>query len=96
MQINIRPLCDRFVTIWSFFEEILTGISHIPFYIDECQALSSRAQHILLTAIAEKKLYLPRSASCKSKRKVPLANFVLILASAHESGGLVWEVASSD
>ena len=53
-------------------------------FIDECQSLSTRAQHILLTAISEKKLYIPRGVSTKSKREIPLANFVLILASTHE------------
>ena len=38
----------------------------------------------ILTAISEKKLYLPRAVSSKSKRQIPLANFSLILASTHE------------
>ena len=63
---------------------LLTADENSTIFIDECQALSTRAQHILLTAISEKKLYVPRGVSAKSKREIPLANFVLILASTHE------------
>ena len=63
---------------------LLTADENTTIFIDECQALSTRAQHILLTAISEKKLYVPRGVSAKSKREIPLANFVLILASTHE------------
>ena len=63
---------------------LLTADENTTIFIDECQALSTRAQHILLTAISEKKLYIPRGVSRKTKREIPLANFVLILASTHE------------
>ena len=63
---------------------LLTADENTTIFIDECQALSTRAQHILLTAISEKKLYIPRGLSSKTKREIPLANFVLILASTHE------------
>ena len=63
---------------------LLTADHNTTIFIDECQALSTRAQHILLTAISEKKLYIPRGVSSKSKREIPLASFVLILASTHE------------
>ena len=52
--------------------------------IDECQALSTKAQHILLTAISERKLYVPKGRSAKGKREIPLAPFLLVLASTHE------------
>ena len=63
---------------------LLTADENTTVFIDECQALGTRSQHILLTAISEKKLYVPRGVSSKSKREIPLANFVLILASTHE------------
>ncbi len=63
---------------------LLSADDNTTIFIDECQALSTRSQHILLTAISEKKLYVPRGISRKSKREIPLANFVLILASTHE------------
>jgi holliday junction DNA helicase RuvB len=37
-----------------------------------------------LTAISERKLYLPRNHSSKVPRTIPLAPFVLILATTHE------------
>ena len=63
---------------------LLTADENTTVFIDECQALSTKAQHLLLTAISEKKLYLPRGISSKAKRQIPLANFSLILASTHE------------
>ncbi len=63
---------------------LITADDNTTLFIDECQALSTKAQHLLLTAISEKKLYLPRAVSSKSKRTIPLANFALILASTHE------------
>lgn len=63
---------------------LLTATDDTTMFIDECQALSTRAQHILLTAVSEKKIYVPRGISARSKKEIPLANFVLILASTHE------------
>ena len=63
---------------------LLTADNNTTIFIDECQALSTKAQHLLLTAISEKKLYLPRGVSAKAKKIIPLANFSLILASTHE------------
>ena len=63
---------------------LLTADDNTTIFIDECQALSTKAQHLLLTAISERKLYVPRGVSTKPKREIPLANFALILASTHE------------
>ena len=63
---------------------LLTADENTTVFIDECQALNSKAQHLLLTAISEKKLYVPRGRAKNVKREIPLANFVLILASTHE------------
>ena len=64
---------------------LLTADDNTTIFIDECQALSVKAQHLLLTAISEKKLYIPRGrTNNNSKREIPLANFALILASTHE------------
>jgi Holliday junction DNA helicase RuvB len=52
--------------------------------VDEAKALNTENQHILLTAISERKLYLPRNRSSKVPRTIPLAPFVLILATTHE------------
>ena len=49
---------------------LLTADDNTTIFIDECQALSARAQHILLTAISEKKLYVQRSTCIlKSQKK---------------------------
>jgi Holliday junction DNA helicase RuvB len=53
-------------------------------FIDEAQSLDTENQHILLTAISERKLYLPRNRSSKVPRTIPLAPFVLIMATTHE------------
>jgi Holliday junction DNA helicase RuvB len=53
-------------------------------FIDEAQSLNTENQHILLTAISERKLYLPRNHASKVPRTIPLAPFVLILATTHE------------
>jgi len=63
---------------------LLTADDNTTVFIDECQSLSSRAQHLLLTSISEKKLYVPKGKSNNAKREIPLANFVIILASTHE------------
>ena len=53
-------------------------------FIDETQGVSSQVQHILLTAISEKKLYLPNRQGRDGELSIPLAQFVLILATTHE------------
>jgi Holliday junction DNA helicase RuvB len=63
---------------------LLTADDNTTVLIDECQALNSKAQHILLTAISEKVIFAPKTNSNKSKTAIPLANFSLILASTHE------------
>ena len=62
---------------------LMTATNETSIFIDEAQALGSKAQHLLLTALSEKKLYAPRKNS-KGKYAIPLANFTLIIASTHE------------
>lgn len=62
---------------------LMTAGNDTSIFIDEAQALSSKAQYLLLTGISEKKIYAPRKNS-KGKFAIPLANFTLILASTHE------------
>ena len=63
---------------------LITADENTTIFLDEAQSLNSKVQHILLTAISERKLYIPRGTSKKSSYSVPLANFTLILASTHE------------
>ena len=53
-------------------------------FIDETQGCSPQVQHILLTAISEQKLYLPNRQGKSGELSIPLAPFVLILATTHE------------
>ena len=39
---------------------LLSSTSDTTIFIDECQGMNSRSQHILLTALSEKVLYLPK------------------------------------
>jgi Holliday junction DNA helicase RuvB len=63
---------------------LLTADENTTVFIDEAQALNTKNQHILLTAISEKKIYVPKGRVIKDKRSIPLSNFVLIFASTHE------------
>lgn len=62
---------------------LMTATNDTTIFIDEAQALNTKAQHLLLTGISEKKIYAPRRNS-KGKFTIPLASFSLILASTHE------------
>jgi len=63
---------------------IITADKETTIFIDECQALKSKAQHILLTALSERKIYVRSSSNQKIKFAIPLSNFELILSSTHE------------
>jgi Holliday junction DNA helicase RuvB len=63
---------------------LLNADENTTIFIDEAQAINTKVQHILLTALSEKKLYVPRGNSRKMSFTIPLRNFSLILASTHE------------
>lgn len=63
---------------------LLSVTNDTTVFLDEAQSINNKVQHILLTAISERKLYVPRGNSKKSSYTIPLANFVLVLASTHE------------
>ncbi|MHB9071651.1 MAG: Holliday junction DNA helicase RuvB C-terminal domain-containing protein [Sedimentisphaerales bacterium] len=63
---------------------LLSATNDTTIFLDEAQSINNKVQNILLTAISERKLFLPRGGSRKSSFSVPLANFCLILASTHE------------
>jgi len=63
---------------------LLTCDNNTTLFIDECHALKEKIQNILLTAISERKLYIPRGSSRNRKQDIPLNNFVLVLATTHE------------
>lgn len=53
-------------------------------FIDEAQALNKKTQHILLTAISEKKLYVPAGTVSAYRYVIDLPNITWILATTHE------------
>ena len=63
---------------------LLSATENTTLFIDECQGMNPRSQHILLTALSEKVLYVPKRGSSKAKRVIPLENFTLLLATTHE------------
>lgn len=63
---------------------LLSATENTTIFIDECQGMNSRSQHILLTALSERVIYIPKTGNNKSKRVIPLENFTLLLATTHE------------
>jgi holliday junction DNA helicase RuvB len=63
---------------------LLSATENTTIFIDEAQGMSPRSQHIILTALSEKVLYVPRTNNRKKKRTIPLENFTLLLATTHE------------
>lgn len=63
---------------------LLSATKDTTVFIDECQGMNSRSQHILLTALSEKVLYIPKHGSHTAPRVIPLENFTLIMATTHE------------
>ena len=63
---------------------LLSCDSNTTLFIDEAHSLKENIQNILLTAISERKLYIPRMGFRNMKQDIPLDNFVLIMASTHE------------
>ena len=63
---------------------LLSATEETTIFIDECQGMNPRSQHILLTALSEKVIYVPRRNNNKNKQAIPLENFTLLLATTHE------------
>ena len=63
---------------------LLSATADTTIFIDECQGMNSRSQHILLTALSEKVIYVPKRTNNKKKQVIPLENFTLLLATTHE------------
>ena len=62
---------------------LLTADHNTTILIDEAQALNSKNQHILLTAISEHILFAYKGKSIR-KQAIPLSDFTLLMASTHE------------
>ncbi|MBC8472618.1 MAG: AAA family ATPase [Planctomycetes bacterium] len=84
---NSRFIESNGVTInkkTELFSILLNADANTTIFIDEAQGMNSKAQHILLTALSEKKLYVPAGIASSSSHIIPLANFTMILATTHE------------
>lgn len=66
------------------FSMLLNADSNTTVFIDEAQGMNSKSQHILLTALSEKKLYVPAGVSSANSHIITLENFTTILATTHE------------
>ena len=63
---------------------LLSATEDTTIFIDECQGMNSRSQHILLPALSEKVIYIPKRVAKNKKQVIPLENFTLLLATTHE------------
>lgn len=66
------------------FSILINADANTTIFIDEAQGMNSKAQHILLTALSERKIYVPACIASTYSYTIPLANFTMILATTHE------------
>lgn len=66
------------------FSILINANADTTIFIDEAQGMNSKAQHILLTALSERKIYVPAFIASTSSYTIPLASFTMILATTHE------------
>lgn len=66
------------------FSILINADADTTIFIDEAQGMKARTQHILLTAISERNLYVPAGLATMCRHTIRLANFTLILATTHE------------
>jgi holliday junction DNA helicase RuvB len=74
---------SEMLTVGEITSMLIQATDETTLFLDEAQSLDSKVQHILLTALSEKKLFTPKKNN-KGGYAIPLANFTLILASTHE------------
>ena len=63
---------------------LLSATQDTTVFIDEAHGIGARTANILLTALSEKVIYVPKRGSTKAKRVIPLENFTLLMATTHE------------
>ena len=66
------------------FSALLNADENTTVFIDEAQAMNNKTQHVLLTALSERKVYVPAGFTAVATHVIPLASFVMILATTHE------------
>ena len=82
--LNIIETNGEMLTASEITAALIAADNETTLFIDEAQAMDTKTQHILLTAISEGKVFTPKGKNSNSKYTIPLANFSLILASTHE------------
>ena len=84
---NLKLIETNGVTINNkadLFAVLLNADDHTTVFIDEAQGIRTPTQHILLTALSEKKVYVPSQLAACGCHTMALANFVMIMATTHE------------
>lgn len=67
-----------------FFSTMINADDETSVFIDEAQAIDKKTQQLLLTAISERKLYVPAGDFNAERYTISLANFALFLATTDE------------
>lgn len=84
---NLRLIESNGVTInkkSELFSILLNADDNTTIFIDEAQGMNAKSQHILLTVLSEKKLYVPSGIVSANSHIIFLPNFTIILATTHE------------
>ena len=63
---------------------LLRADEHTTVFIDEAHGMNSKAQQILLTALSERKLFVPSRTSSDHSCTIPLDSFTMIFATTDE------------
>jgi len=66
------------------FSILIGADANTTIFIDEAQAMNSNAQHLLLTALSERKLHIPAGISMSRSYTLSLGAFTMIMATTHE------------
>lgn len=67
-----------------FFSVMINADDNTTVFVDEAQAIDQKTQQLLLTAISERKLYVPAVDFSAERYTITLANFALFLATTDE------------
>jgi Holliday junction DNA helicase RuvB len=80
----VEMIGENFDHLDTLYSVLMQADENTTIFIDECQGLGTTAQHILLKALAENKLCIPKGKCGKAEYQIPLSRFVSIFATTHE------------
>jgi Holliday junction DNA helicase RuvB len=80
----IETIGENLNDLETLYSILMQADENTTVFIDECQGMGTAAQHVLLKALAEHKLCVPKAKSSQNDYQIPLANFVAIFATTHE------------